>query len=388
MKGVISKVLVVVGIILILAAILWWAIAVNALVKLPDDVDSTTTYTGEMTWYVDPVTHQPLAEGQELKLPLKVERTIRSLADEYDSSRGVIEEEVIMDLGIQKETQKFVYVLDRKTLENVKDDRAYAWDPAHVVDREGTYYPLLSFDTSKDEKYPVWKNEVGEAVESEFVDEQEKEGITVYNFKGYFEKKAVDPFYVDVLGLPSELTFEDLKPTLAAMGVDVDALLTLAGQRLSAEDQQALAQALEAPIPVNYYWSLDNETSVEPKTGVPVDVYKDQESLSMEPDLTNLASVFAVLMKYKDDPVLGPALAQLSELQAQLGEMEPQKIFEFNYTQDEDSVKEAVDEAKKSGSLITLVKVYIPWILLIVGALVLIVGLLVGGGTAPEAEEE
>ncbi len=72
MKGAVSKILIVLGIVLILAAILWWAIAVNALVKLPDDIDVENRYEGEMTWYVDPMTHQPLAEGEEVELPLEV----------------------------------------------------------------------------------------------------------------------------------------------------------------------------------------------------------------------------------------------------------------------------------------------------------------------------
>lgn len=387
MKGVTSKILIALGIIFILAAILWWAIAVNALVKLPDDVDSTTSYEGEMTWYVNPLTNEPLPEGQEETYELNVDRMIVADAGEFDSSKGVIGEEVVLRIGpLPEQKWEFAYVLDRKNLENVDDDRAYAYEPDNVVNREGSYYPLLPFDTSKDETYMIWKNEIGEPVESEFDSEEEKEGVTVYNFRGAFEQKEVTDAFLEANNLPSETTFESLEPTLAAMGVDVGALLALAQQTLEPADLQALDQALAEPIPLTYYWALETKVSVEPKTGVPVDVYENREALTMELDMTKLAGIFTILGKYADDPALGPALAQLTELQSELAEMEPQKIFEYSYQQTDETVKSAIDDAKDGASQINLVKVYIPWALLIVGALILIIGLLIGGGAAPQAE--
>jgi len=391
MKGVASKVLIALGIILILAAILWWAIAVNTLVKLPDDIDSTTEYEGTFTYYVNPQTNEPLAEGEELALDLKVKRTIKSNAEQYDSSVGIIDEEVTLTIGgMAQPALLAAYALDRKTMENVEDDRAWAYDPSNVVNRAGSYYPLLGFDVSKDETYPIWKGEVLEPVEASFINEDEKEGVTVYNFGGTIDpadKKEVDPLYIAGLGLPSEVTFEDIKPQLTAMGVDADALITMATQVLSAEDLQALNQMLEEPIPVKYYWSAEIEVSVEPKTGIPVDSYKDEEALYMELDYTQLSGIFTILSKYSDSPVLGPALTQLQDLQTQLGEMEPQKIFEYYYEQTDETTRDAIDDAKSSAGMINLVKVYIPWALLIVGALLLIIGLLIGGGGVPETEE-
>ena len=50
-------------------------------------------------------------------------------------------------------TQTNVYVMDRRTLQNVADDRAYAFDPSNVVDRSGAYRLNLPFDTSSDSTY-------------------------------------------------------------------------------------------------------------------------------------------------------------------------------------------------------------------------------------------
>jgi Porin PorA len=63
-------------------------------------------------------------------------------------------------------------------------------------------------------------------------------------------------------------------------------------------------------------------------------------------------------------------------------------VFEYNIAQTEDTMKVAIEDAKDGAGQINLVKVYIPWALLIVGALVLIIGLLVGGGQAPPQTEE
>jgi hypothetical protein len=259
------------------------------------------------------------------------------------------------------------------------------------VNREGSFYPLLPFDTSKDETYKVWKGEIGEAGDTEFLEEVDKHGVTVYNFKGSAtleEKKEVVPTYIEINGLPAEVTFEAVKPRLKELGVDVEGLLALARQRLSAEDWQSLDAALKGKIPLKYYWTFDIETSVEPKTGVPVDLYKDVEAMYMELDTSKLAGAFTILAKYSSDPMLGPVLQQLVGLQGKLGEAKPQKILEYSIAQTDDTVKSAIEDAKKAVSKINLVKVYIPWALLIVGALLLIIGLLIGGGEVPEPAEE
>lgn len=384
MKGLTSKVMIVLGILLILASIIWWAVAVSALVKLPDDIDSTTEYAGKMTWFVDPVSRRPLPEGQEVEMDLKVERKIRSDAANYDSSRGVILEQITVDLGMQRQEQRFAYVLDRKTFENLQDERAYAWKTDHVMDRQGSYYPFLPMDTSKDEKYRIWKNEISDAVESEFVGEEDKEGVTVYNFRGSFEEKPVDPACLEAYGLPATVPVEEFKASLKAMGVDLDGLLALARQKFSAEDLKQLNSALEAGIPLKYYWTMENETSVEPKTGVPVDTYKNVETVSMELDRDALTKAFAVFAKYASDQAFAPYLGKLAELQQKMAGEAKQKIFRIEYSQTADSVKSAVDEAKKALGKINVAKVYIPWALLIVGALLLIIGLLMGGEPAQE----
>jgi hypothetical protein len=157
-------------------------------------------------------------------------------------------------------------------------------------------------------------------------------------------------------------------------------------QAMQPQDLQALQKALQNPIPLKYYWTMEQELSVDPKTGAPVDVYKDAETLTMKVDAEALAGLQPILGKYVSDPRLGPAITQLVALQEKLGEA--RKIFSYEFASTQDTVKASVEDAKDGAGKINLVKVYIPWALLIVGALILIVGLLLGGGPAPEQAAE
>ena len=144
---------------LVAIALLWWTLAVPALVKYPTDLDVTPRYEGVFTLFVDPETATPLATPVEM--PLDIERHIRSLGDESGASRVVVEETITQRAGdFVDATQTNVYVMDRRTLQNVADDRAYAFEPSNVVDRSGAYRLNLPFDTSSASTYDIYKNEI------------------------------------------------------------------------------------------------------------------------------------------------------------------------------------------------------------------------------------
>ena len=70
MRGIAGKIMIVLGIVLVILAILWWAFAVNALIKIPSDIDTEIDYEGEYTYYVDPMTFVPYPPGGEQTLPM------------------------------------------------------------------------------------------------------------------------------------------------------------------------------------------------------------------------------------------------------------------------------------------------------------------------------
>ena len=148
MKGAASKALIVLGIIFVVAAILWWAIAVPALVKFPEDVDSHPVYEGEVTIYMNPLTGEIM--DQPIRSPLTINRDYSSVNAEYDSGKAVVQETItqkIESLG-QKIVEPSQYVIDRETIENVDDPRSWAYEESNQVNRSGTWYLSFPFDIS------------------------------------------------------------------------------------------------------------------------------------------------------------------------------------------------------------------------------------------------
>ena len=146
------------------SALLWWVFAVPTFVKYPTDLDVTPRYEGTFTLFVDRTTAAPLATP--LRVPLEIERHIRALDKESGSSRVVVEETIRQTAGdLVDTTQTNVYVMDRRSMQNVADDRAYAFDPSNVVDRSGAYRLNLPFDTSSDSTYTIYKNEIATTYE-------------------------------------------------------------------------------------------------------------------------------------------------------------------------------------------------------------------------------
>jgi hypothetical protein len=404
MKGAFSKVLIVLGIILILLAILWWAIAVGVLVKFPTDLDVTAKYEGTLKLCINPQTKQPLETP--IEFPVKVERNVKALAEESDSSKVVVRETVIASIeGMGEIKEEHQYVMDRKDIKNIQDDRSIAYvsytfpttegpktiTPNVRVDRSDTYYISLPFDTKKDETYRVWDNKIGtyyEMTKYSEKDEEEKEGLKLFNFEGKIEADVADA-YLEVLeaqGYPTEITFDQLKASLKAKGLDVDAIVTALMPILKPEELAALQEATAKPIKLNYKESISGKTSIEPKTGSLVDLFEANDILSFEVDPTNLMGLYSLLQSHADNPKVKAILDQLQSKMGELGAA--QKVQELDYHQTADSVREVAQEVKDSISKLNLVKVYIPWILLIVGAVVLIGGLLMGGGPAAPAEVE
>lgn len=395
MKGALSKVLIVAGIIFIVAAILWWAIAVPALVKFPDKLDSKPVYEGDVDLYQNPLTGELLAKP--ITAPLTVERAYKSVDDQYDSGKAVVEETITQTVTVLGMATTIVepsqYVLDRKTIENIDDPRSWAYKENNQVDRAGTYYINFPFDLNKDQTYKIYENKVGtsyEATKNTEKDEEDLNGLKVYNFVGEIKSTPLTDFYVTYSSYPTAMSFDELKKTLSAAGLDVDAFLALLTPVLEPADAAALAQLAAQPVSLRYEYSNTGDVSIEPKTGSVVKLSNVVEIITVSPNLDTLKNTLVQLLaKYKDKgtPELVAATEKVQAAMTSIGNAPPQKIYEARYTQTDESVKQAVQDAKDSIGKINWVKVYIPWILLILGAAVLVGGLLMGGSPAVLEEE-
>jgi len=315
-------------------ALSWSAFAVPALVKYPTDLDVTPRYRGSFTLFVDPATTAPFAPPRQV--PLDIERHIRSLDHESSSSLVVVQETITQKAGdVFAATQNNVYVMDRRTLENVADERAYAFEPSNVVDRSGAYRLNLPFDTSPGSTYEIYKNEIGatyETSEDTSTPTSDEAGLHLHNFRASFAEVPLDDAYLaelnKVVPLPKSLTLDQLKPQLDAAGLDVDAVLFAVAPVITPDDLAVLSEVAARPIPLQYVLSVRGIARVETTTGADVDV-SATEWVGAKPVLADATELQEVLAHYPDVPeavAAGEALAALSSAPAS-------KLFEYRYEQ-------------------------------------------------------
>ncbi len=417
MKGVLSKVLIVIGILLILAAILWWAIAVPGLVKFPDHMGNVAngqdqglalTYTGTETLFVNPQTGAPLPAGQEIALPLQIVNKFTSLKDQYTSSKAVVQEDTTITIaGEVQPTISSVYVFDRKNMKNLKDDLSiYAkiigpggtvLSPGVKVDRTAngdSYYINFPFDTKSDQTYKVWSNEANTTYDIKFDKNEDVDGVALLDFTGGNTGVPLADYYVAMQQLPTATTLGVVKAQiLAATGIDLNAILAQIAATLTPAQQAQLAALTDAtPIPLAYTFTNNRGVGIEPKTGVISYDYGTTQTISSGVDTSGQA--FAGLSQLIGAVVAAnPALAQqLAPLQTFLAT--PPMVSKVEYKQDSDSANYVLKGAGYSNAVssqiskINIAKIYVPWALLIVGAIVLIIGLLTGGRPSPEEKAE
>lgn len=357
------------------AAVLWMLVGVPALVKYPTDLDVDLEYEGTFTVLVNPTTAAPLAEP--MILPLTVDRHLEADGDESSSSLVVVRETIRQQAGeLLDLTQTNQYVMDRSTMENVVDDRAFAFEPANVVDRSGAYRLNLPFDTSTNETYGIYVNEIDGIIEIAADPETptgEVEGLDVSYFSVSVDETPTSDAYLAELGkavpLPASLTLDQMKPHLLVAGIDVDAVLGALAPALTSADAATLAAFAGEPIGLEYVLSSGGRVAVEPITGVQVQVGVTQ-AVGVRPEVTGLPALLEVLGHYPEIPEAVAAATALEALVAGPAI----RLFEYRYDQTPSSVAEVADHAASTRQQVLLVKVWLP-LALAVGALL---GLAVG----------
>ncbi len=347
--------------VLAVAALLWMLVAVPALVKYPTDLNVDLQYKGTFTVLVNPTTAAPLAEP--MVLPLTVDRHIEAVGDESGASLVVVRETIHQQAGdLLDVTQTNQYVMDRSTVENVADDRAFAFDPANVVDRSGAYRLNLPFDTSTDKTYDVYKNEIDSTYQLAADPETptgEIDGLGVSYFAVNVDEAPMSDAYLAELSkavpLPTSLTLDQMKPQLLAAGIDVDAVLATLTPVLTPEDTATLAQFAGEPIGLDYVMSFGGRMAVEPVTGADVQVAV-AESVGVRPQVTSLPALQEVLGHYPNVPEAVAASAALNDLVGGPAI----SLFEYSYQQTPVSVADVVDKAGAMRQQVLLAKVWVP----------------------------
>ena len=384
MRRIIGIVLAVLGVLAFIGSFVWRSSVEPKLLKYPTDVDETPVYAGTVSLYLDPKTYAPL--DPPLVVPLNVSRHIQALGDESSSTKVVLSEQIALSAeGQFSGNLDSQYVMNRKTMRNMKDDRAWAFVPDNVVDRSPYFRLAFPFDTTS-RPYKIYNNSFAGNYEVKPAGEDEVGGMKVLKFTAEQATPVpVSPAYFDALNkltpLPTELTLDQLKPILKQAGIDIDALLPALLPSLAPEDTQALLALAGQPIKLDYLYSFSGSDFVEPSTGSIVQVSDVIETVYASPDPTVLPQLKAILDKY-------PAVQAAVDASAALGKLaaNPIKIFVNSYSQTPDSVADIASTVKDKRSQKHLATSTIPNGLLIGGIVLAVVG--VALAAAPRRKKE
>lgn len=371
-----SKIWFAVGGVLVIAAVLWMLVGVPMLVKYPTDLKASPKYSGTFSVYVNPADMSPLATP--ITSPMTISREIRAIGSESGSSKVVVKETIVQKAGdLMNTTQTNQYVMDRRSLKNVKDPRAYAFTPSNVVDRSGFYRLNLPFNLDTNAVHRIYKNEIGTsyAMRPATGDETTKvEGLTLYNMQAAATNAPITDAWLAELNkqvkLPSEMTLDQMKPQLKAAGFDVDALMSQLVPAMSPEDVATLAGIAAKPIALQYVWSYEGKVGVEKTTGAEVKQGPITEQLGVKPVMADATTLIAILSKYADKVPAAAAAAQSLPALAD----QSVRLFGFTFEQTPASVKDIASEVKDQRQMILLAQQWLPLGLALLGGVALLVG--------------
>jgi hypothetical protein len=368
------KILAASGAALIAGGVAWSAVAVPAFVKYPGDLDVTTHLEGTLTVYNAP-DGSPLP--QPMQLPLTIERRLDGFSASGDTA--LVKETVSLKGGtVVSSDSENVYAIDRRSLENVADPKAYAWAANNVTDRSDSYRLQLPFHLDSDETFQIWKNETASTYD--LVPDRANatttiDGLELRNFTGQAEAPLSSAYLAGLRqksNLPESTTVAAIDQRL----VNVDLAAVIAGVRsvVSAQDAAALDALMAAPIPLAYVSNFAGTTSVDPTTGTQVDVTV-KETIGARPDLSGLDKLQPLLAKYMAEPKVQAAAQVLTGLR----DAPASPIMTYDYSHTDTTIADLADRAKDQGTKIAFAERWIPTVLIGAGVALLAVALIKGG---------
>jgi hypothetical protein len=376
-RGRFGKVLIAVGVLLIVLGV----IAVYALpalaVKYPGGpLNKTAHAQGTFTLYIDPASAAPLPTPQ--KLPLDIKRNLHVI--ETDGSRAVVQENDVEQIGdLKPQDLQQRYVLDRKSLKDVADDRAWAYTPSNKIDRSPAYSINLPFSSGKG-PYQVWKNESGVSYPFTKTGSVKQAGVSLYRYQGSLTAAPAQGYYIDQLasqGIPKSLTPVQAAAQLKAQGADPALLESAVLPSLAAVDRSTAQAILAQNVPLNYTIDVHTSFLVEPKTGAIVGLEQINQTLYATPDIKGIGRIQTILNKpqYAKNAVIQSAAGVIGKL---VQHPPRSRIFNITYSQLPASVNDLATFAKGRAAKITLAKVSLPSAIGGAGVVVMLIGLGVG----------
>jgi hypothetical protein len=367
--------LAVVGVLLVVGSFVWSSVVVPKLVKYPSDVDETPVYQGTVTLYVDPATTAPLDPPKQF--PLEVSRNIKVVGS--SSSLVVVKETASLKAtGLFDSVQEQQYVMNRRSMQNVKDDRAWAWNPQNVVDRSPDYRINFPLD-NKSVTTPIYSNEQAATYDANPDPANPSgtiEGLPVHNFVADYGFKPASEAYLAALDtslsapLPRQLTLDKLGPLLATAGIDISKLLPALLPALSDADRNTIVALAQQPVKLVYQYKGSGADAAETSTGGIVEVRDVKQTLAASPDPSLAPALTALLSRYTQVAGVPEAIANFQKLAAQ-----PITIFENTFSQTPASVKDIAASVRDNADSKELAETTVPLVMLVVGGVLAVLGI-------------
>jgi Porin PorA len=359
-----SKILLIVAAVPLALLAGWTRVIEPALVKIPGDVNRTNNYSGTVSVFVDAKTATDLPAPQDS--PMTIVRVTQSVSGETGATTTALQETDNINLLGQTSVQNNVFVLDRSSARNVFDDRATAYGSS--VNRHGAYFPNLPFGVDSSRRYPIWNNEAGAIYVMQRAGGAETatiNGLKVLRMSGTLPITPVASYYTSELtklGLPAQLTPEQLQAQFASSGASINQVADALGKVLSPDEMLTVIGALANPLPLKYYTALTGDARIEPTTGIVVWTHSVKRFF-VGPDPASLAPVKKALDNHVSDPVVKAVDDYLTTLS------QPRAAFTLDYTTNPASAKSMASYAKDQRAKLRLAQLYAPAGLLLVTVL-------------------
>ena len=369
-----AKVLIGVGVALLVATVGWSPLVVPRLVKLPGDINRTDHYSGTFVTFVDQSSGATLASP--LVVPLTIDRHVASVPGATTAHVSLLHETITAHMGANTVVQQNVYAVDRRSMQNIADPRAWTFTPGNVVDRSGTYYLTLAMGVHPTGvSIKVWKPEAGASypVTSTTPAKGVAASSRVVYLKGNIPSPLPVPPYeaaaLTAQGLPMQLSPAQAGARLAAAGVNTAALLPVLARTLSAQELAPVSAAVTAPVALHYFVYGHGLLAVEPTTGGLVQLSGIVDGIAVQPDTRAISTALTVLTRHQNVPAIASLVTTLEQTVA----APPQPVYELRYTQTPASVVAAASYAHAQAGRVTLATTTLPRVLLALAVLSLLV---------------
>jgi hypothetical protein len=365
-------VLLVVGVAALVVAAVWRPVVAPTLTKLPVSLDETLYFTGTYTGYVNQATGVALAAPQQA--PLHITRHIKAVPAESTSSVLVVNDASAITIGRATSMAVLQYALDRSTEQSVTSPDAFALAPSNVVDRVGSYSlgPPQGADPAK--SYPLWTDEIGRAVP--LISERgisSLDGVSVQRWEYTLTATPMVARMVRAMNLPAAMSFASFEAELKAKGLDLAAAFQALAPSLTTAQRASLVAATAAPIPLECLYATHAQVLVQPTTGAVTDILSDVRSYSGRPDLSPLAAILVPILAAHQS---NPAAARLIAATRQLASAPAQPLYTLTFHQTPASAASTAATAAHDGTLLQVVRLWIPIALVVIGLALVALGLI------------